>query len=196
MRRLEIGEGVRRHQDRDSDERRRPQAHAREARFQAGPPGELRTSNGSRGPLCDRAPGDAKVLMISWAGPPTQVGTPAPMDGWPHAGDGASRVRQMSSQERGTSAAGAGRDPDANGRRSTGKMARGRLSYGRLALRSTAFRGVGGSVAVDFCLHGWAFSVSLCLRGGRRFYTGTGQLNRPGARPRLLISSPLDDKML
>jgi hypothetical protein len=66
------------------------------------------------------------------------------MDGWPHAGDGALKLRQISSQERGTSAAGAGRDPDGNVRRPTGKRARGRLSCGRLALRSTALRGVGG----------------------------------------------------
>ena len=82
--------------------------------------------------------------MISWAGPPTQVGTPAPMDGWSHAGDGALKLRQISSQERGTSAAGAGRDPDVNVRRSTGESVRSRRSDGRLALRSTAFRGVGG----------------------------------------------------
>ena len=66
----------------------------------------------------------------------------------------------MSSQERGTSAAGAGRDPDANGRRSTGKMARGRLSYGRLALRSTAFCGVGGVLLLTSA---FMDGRSLCL---------------------------------
>ena len=81
---------------------------------------------------------------ISWAGPRTHLGTPAPMDGWPHTGDGAGIVRQTSSQERGSSAVEADGVPDANVRRLTGEMAGGGRSDGRLTLRRPNLRVAGG----------------------------------------------------
>lgn len=103
------------------------------------------------------------------------------MDGWPHSGDGARIVRQISSQERGSSVVEAYGAPDADVRRLTGEMAGGGRSDGRLTLRRANLRVAGGVLLLlspfmdgHLCPGGKAQLV-LMLSGCARRSLGAGE---------------------